>query len=74
MNDIHNHIQSLEKQILKLEEEKLTLLGKLQQSYAKLKNLSNKPTPLLKSYLSTDEKIRIFMNLFKGRSDVFPKR
>lgn len=72
---INNKIKSLEHKLQILEEEQALLQQELENAHKELQQSSNNQ-PLIKSEqtFSAEEKIQIFMNLFKGREDVFPKR
>jgi len=85
MHFIPDKIRTLEDKLQKLEEEKAILQGELVNAHRELENLEkNKlannsresiPPVIEKNLLfSTGEKIKIFMNLFRGRTDVFPKK
>lgn len=65
--DNANKINILESRLKDLEREKQDILVQLEQLKEKAKNSNT-------GEFSTKEKINIFMELFKGRSDVFPKR
>jgi len=67
MHNIYDKIKALEIQIKELDIKKTALQEELKNAYIELK----KPTP---NIASPEEKIEIFMNLFRGRTDVFPKR
>lgn len=68
---IHEKIRILEIQLRDLDIKKASLQAELKSAYGELeKNLS----PRAASHLSPEEKVKIFMNLFRGRMDVFPKR
>ena len=71
---LQEKIQILETKLQKLEEEKNNLQQELTKSYLDLQIHSNKLISKNNSNFSPDEKIKIFMNLFRGREDVFPKR
>ena len=71
---LQEKIQIIETKLQKLEEEKNTLQQELARTYLDLQNYSNKLISKNNSNFSSEEKIKIFMNLFRGREDVFPKR
>lgn len=68
---IHEKIRILKIQLRDLDIKKAYLQAKLKSAYGELeKNLSTRAA----SHFSPEEKVKIFMNLFRGRMDVFPKR
>ena len=68
---IHEKIRILKIQLRDLDIKKAYLQAKLKSAYGELeKNLSTRAA----SHFSPEEKVKIFMNLFRGRTDVFPKR
>jgi hypothetical protein len=70
---IQAKIKTLEKQLQDLDQQKARLLNLLEEA----KNEYQKPlSSSIESHpvFSAEEKIKIFMNLFKGRTDVFPRR
>jgi hypothetical protein len=76
---IHEKIQFLENQLQELEKQKVSLkteLKKTQDELQKHQPISSLPLslPIANKTFSPEEKIKIFMNLFRGRVDVFPKR
>ncbi len=75
---IHEKIQFLESQLQELEKQKISLQTELRNAREELQNHSSPPSsPLLPTNnktFSPEEKIKIFMNLFRGRVNVFPKR
>ena len=74
-NSIYERIKNIKHRLQKLDEEKIQLSNELDTLDIELQKLSisNKPTEDNKS-LTSEEKIKIFMSLFCGREDVFPKR
>jgi hypothetical protein len=73
-NYIREKIKVLEGRLQELEEEKNVLQGELKNAYVELQKTSNNQITDCKRYFSPEEKVKIFMNLFCGRTDVFPKR
>jgi superfamily II DNA or RNA helicase len=70
---IHEKIKDLTERIQKLDKEKEILVGELQEVQHTLEDKK----PIEESIISTfspNEKLSIFMSLFRGREDVFPKR
>lgn len=68
---LHEKIRILEMQLRDLDIKKDSLQAELKSAYGEFeKNLSAR----VASHLSPEEKVKIFMNLFRGRMDVFPKR
>jgi len=76
MLSIYDQIQSLRERISKLDAEKIEILAEiktLQVSLCKEDQSFSNPI-FIASSLSSEEKISLFMSLFRGREDVFPKR
>ncbi len=78
-DSIHEKIQFLENQLQDLERHKAYLqteLKKTREDLQKHPSLLSLPllSPIANKTFSPEEKIKIFMNLFRGRVDVFPKR
>src|SRR3990167_4317631 len=74
---IHDNILHLTERIKKLDVEKAELLDevkKLQVLLAEQEQVVPKSVSDSSQQFSSNEKISIFMNLFRGREDVFPKR
>lgn len=69
MNEINETIDKLEKRLKDLENEKSSILNEISSLRSKL--IEHKQNT---NEFSSKEKINIFMNLFRGRTDVFPKR
>lgn len=67
---IHAKIRILKTQLQDLDIKKASLQAALKIAYEALENLSSSAA----AQLSPEEKVKIFMNLFRGRMDVFPKR
>jgi superfamily II DNA or RNA helicase len=74
MSFIHNKIKILEDRLQVIEEERTVLQGELENACVELQKASNKHTTDCQQHFSPEEKVKIFMNLFCGRTDVFPKR
>jgi hypothetical protein len=74
MNHIREKIKALESRFQELEEGKSILQGELKNAYVELRKTSNNQNTDCKRHFSPEEKVKIFMNLFCGRADVFPKR
>ncbi len=79
MSFIHEKIQFLENQIQELDRQKVSLQAELKKTQDELQKHPSTPSLPLSSQItnktfSPEEKIKIFMNLFRGRIDVFPKR
>lgn len=73
---IHEKIQHLTKRIKELDEAKAELLDEVKalQAFVEVQEkVIPKPVPPV-SQFSPNEKIAIFMDLFRGREGVFPKR
>ncbi len=76
-NSILEKIQILENQLQEIDRQKSLLQKELKNSKEELQNyLSPSPQLALSNnrIFSPEEKIKMFMNLFRGRVDVFPKR
>ena len=75
MQDFKEKILLAKSRIQELEKEKLLLLNEIKQLELELQieNTQKSPT-LLPQKFTTNEKIKIFISLFKGRTDVFGKR
>jgi hypothetical protein len=72
---IHDKIRTLEIQLKELDVKKVALLEELKKAHIELEN-STSNIALIETHtiFSPEEKIKIFMNLFRGRMEVFPKR
>ncbi|MCC8484192.1 MAG: DEAD/DEAH box helicase family protein [Rickettsia endosymbiont of Labidopullus appendiculatus] len=71
---IHEKVRELEIQLQELNDKKAVLQEELKNAYAELKKSTSSAIPEVHKLFSPEEKIKIFMNLFRGREDVFPKR
>lgn len=71
---IHNKIKFLEEQLQGLDRAKDILQADLKTAYNELKKFASITPITAHRTFSAAEKIKIFMNLFCGRTDVFPKR
>jgi superfamily II DNA or RNA helicase len=72
---IHDKIRTLEIQLKELDVKKVALLEELKKAHIELeKSVSNIASIETHTIFSPEEKIKIFMNLFRGRMEVFPKR
>jgi hypothetical protein len=70
---IHEKIKELIERVKKLETEKVTLTEEIQQLQSLLEEEKQNEEVFTTSF-TPREKLAIFMNLFRGREDVFPKR
>jgi len=78
-SDIHSKVQAVRCQITELDKKKAVLselLKKLeQQSPSTVSQQIQAPTKFQHPFIQfTDDNIRFFASLFRGREDVFPKR
>ncbi|MBI2792843.1 MAG: DEAD/DEAH box helicase family protein [Gammaproteobacteria bacterium] len=71
---IHEKIKFLEAQLRDLDSKKSALQEELKNAHAELAKLSSVTATEVHNGFSSEEKIKIFMGLFRGRTDVFPKR
>lgn len=71
---IHKKIQILENQLQELEKQRASLQKELKSAHEELQNHLSPPSINHNKTFSPEEKIKIFMNLFRGRMDAFPKR
>jgi hypothetical protein len=71
---IRDQIRVLEIQLRELDIKKLALQEELKNAYAELEKFPSTTSAEVQNTLSPKEKIKIFMNFFRGRADVFPKR
>lgn len=74
MRHIIERIERINRQLQELEAEKNSLLYELCQLNIQLENMKKDNIHKKNKKFSSEEKIRIFMGLFRGRLDVFPKR
>jgi len=74
-HSIHDKISILESQLRELDIKKAALRQELKNAHIELEKSSSIITSTEpQSVFSPTEKIKIFMNLFRGRTEVFPKR
>jgi len=72
---IHEKIKTLEIELQELDNKRAVLQNKLNSAHIELKKLTlSTSLPETDQIFSSEQKIKIFMNLFRGRKDVFPKR
>ena len=75
MHNIHDKIRILELQLRKLDIKKASLQEELKNAHIELEKSSSTVTSTeVHNVFSPEEKIKIFMNLFRGRTEVFPKK
>src|SRR5437868_9903525 len=73
-------LQELENRLLKLDADRISLLREIQTLREEVAKESEATRPLLgrptaKSELSTNpDKVRLFLDLFRARQEIFPKR
>ena len=67
-----DRLKIIEQQLVKLERQKSELL--IEQKTLLDSNAISNGTAQQSEVLSTDQKVRLFMSLFKGRTDVFANR
>jgi superfamily II DNA or RNA helicase len=65
---ISSELECLEQRLLEIDQEKNAILAKIQTIRQENDNL------VTKQHLTSNQKIKIFMHLFQGRTNVFPKR
>ncbi len=73
-SSLHEKVSILESQLEELEKRKSQLQNELENARSELQNLLCSPSIEKSKNFSSSEKLSIFMNLFRGRDDVFPKR
>ena len=75
MHNIHDKIRILELQLRELDIKKASLQEELKNAHIELEKSSSTVTSTeVHNVFSPEEKIKIFMNLFRGRTEVFPKK
>lgn len=75
MHNIHDKIRILELQLRELDIKKASLQEELKNAHIELEKSSSTVTSTeVQNVFSPEEKIKIFMNLFRGRTEVFPKK
>jgi superfamily II DNA or RNA helicase len=73
-SSLHEKVSVLESQLQELEKRKSQLQNELENTRSELQSLLSSPSIEKSKNFSSSEKLSIFMNLFRGREDVFPKR
>lgn len=68
---IEEEIRTLETQLKEIDKKRIEVQEELKNAHAKLRQFI---PPSIENIFSSEEKIKIFMDLFRGRRDVFPKR
>lgn len=71
---LKDKIKILETQLRELNLKKAALHKELENAQNELKKCSMTDSSQISNLLSSEEKIKIFMDYFRGRTDVFPKR
>ena len=75
IHNIHDKIRILEIQLRELDIKKASLQEELKNAHIELEKSSSTVTSTeVHNVFSPEEKIKIFMNLFRGRTEVFPKK
>jgi len=73
-SSLRETVSILESQLEELERRKSQLQNELEKARSELQSLLSAPLMEKSKNFSSNEKLSIFMNLFRGREDVFPKR
>lgn len=73
-SSLREKVSILENQLEELEKRKSQLQNELENARIELQSLLPSPSIEKSNNFSSSEKLSIFMNLFRGREDVFPKR
>jgi superfamily II DNA or RNA helicase len=72
---MHDKVRILEIQLRELEIKKAALQAELKNAHIELEKSASTVTSIkIHNGFSQEEKIKIFMSLFRGRTEVFPKR
>ncbi len=74
MPSIHEQLHLLRERLETIDIEKARLAREVEELTAQLEKSVSSAEIRASSQFTPDEKIAIFMNLFRGREDVFPKR
>lgn len=74
ISSLHEKVSILESQLEELGKRKSQLQNELENARRELQGLLSSPSIEKNKNFSSSEKLSIFMNLFRGRDDVFPKR